>query len=122
MLVLVGIAAAAFAGVAVHEWDYKSAHPYAYGPAAVITVAGGAGALLGLAVGWILIALHRDREHEQEMRRDEHTRAYEAIRSRVESGDLTEEDYSEWFWLAGGGDVLVRTRVFLLEKGLAGSQ
>ena len=122
MLVLLGIAVAAFAGVAVHEWDYKNAHPYAYGPAEVIAVAGGAGALLGLTVGWILIALHRDGEHELERRRSEHKRAYDAIRSLVDSGELTEEDYGEWFWLSGEGDVTVRTRVFLLERGMAGPQ
>jgi len=53
------IAAAAFAGVAIHELDYASGHPYAYGPAKVIAWAGGAGALLSVAVGLLGFALTR---------------------------------------------------------------
>lgn len=40
----------AFAGVAVTEWSYAIAHPYAYGPAKVIATGAAAGAVLALAV------------------------------------------------------------------------
>jgi hypothetical protein len=45
------VAALVFLGVAIHELNYASGHPYAYGPAKVIAWAAGAGALLSLAVG-----------------------------------------------------------------------
>jgi hypothetical protein len=48
-----------FAGVAIHELNYASVHPYAYGPAKVIAWAGGAGALLSIAVGALGFTLTR---------------------------------------------------------------
>ena len=116
VLALVGAASVTFAGVAVHEWDYKNSHRYAYGPALVIALAGCAGVALAVAVAWILIELNRERELEREQAGRERQEAYEGIRSRVGSGDFTEADYSEWFWSAGRGDVQARTRLFHLEK------
>jgi hypothetical protein len=51
------VAAVVFVGVAVHELNYASGHPYAYGPAKVIAWGAGAGALLSVAVavlGYVL--------------------------------------------------------------------
>jgi hypothetical protein len=42
------VAFAGFVIEAIHELNYASAHPYAYGPAKVIALASGAGALLSL--------------------------------------------------------------------------
>jgi hypothetical protein len=47
---LAAVACMAFAGVAVTEWSYASAHPDAYGPANVIATGAAAGAVLALAV------------------------------------------------------------------------
>lgn len=62
VMAIAAIAALVFAGVAIHELDYASGHPYAYGPAKVIAWAGGAGALLSVAVGLLGFALARS-EH-----------------------------------------------------------
>lgn len=59
VMAIAAIATIAFAGVAIHELDYASGHPYAYGPAKVIAWAGGAGALLSVAVGVLGFALQR---------------------------------------------------------------
>ncbi len=59
VLALALVAGVAFAGVAVHELSYASDHPHAYGPAKVIAWAGGAGAVLSLAVGLIGFAFTR---------------------------------------------------------------
>jgi hypothetical protein len=48
-----------FIGVAVHELDYASAHPYPYGPAKVIAWGAGAGALLSASVALIAFAARR---------------------------------------------------------------
>jgi len=64
IVALAGIAAALFVAVAAHELDYASSHPYAYGPAKVIAVACGAGALLSIAV--IVLALAVARSPEQD--------------------------------------------------------
>lgn len=54
------VAFLAFVGVALHELDYASEHPFRYGPAKVIATAAGAGALLSLAVCLLaLTALRR---------------------------------------------------------------
>jgi hypothetical protein len=53
------VAALVFAGVAVNELSYASAHPYAYGPAKVIATAAGAGALLSLAVALLAYSVLR---------------------------------------------------------------
>jgi hypothetical protein len=53
------IAFVVFAGVAVHELQYASGHPFAYGPAKVIAVAAAAGALLSAAVAVLGRALLR---------------------------------------------------------------
>ena len=58
-MVIAAVAAIAFAVVAIHELDYASAHRYAYGPAKVIAWAGGAGALLAIAVAILGFALQR---------------------------------------------------------------
>jgi hypothetical protein len=52
------LSAVVFAGVGIHELNYASDHPYAYGPAKVIAWGAGAGALLALAVAglaWTLV-------------------------------------------------------------------
>lgn len=52
------VAAVVFGGVAVHELNYASDHPHAYGPAKVIAWAACAGALVSVAVavvGWTMI-------------------------------------------------------------------
>jgi hypothetical protein len=62
VIAIAAVAALVFAGVAVHELDYASSHPYAYGPAKVIAWGGGAGALLSVAVGILgLIIVRSDR-------------------------------------------------------------
>jgi hypothetical protein len=53
------IAAIVFVGVGVHEVQYASAHPYAYGPAKVIAWGAGAGALLSVAVALLAVGLIR---------------------------------------------------------------
>ena len=53
------IAAIVFVGVAIHELNYASDHPYAYGPAKVIAWGGGAGALARVAIVLIGYSLTR---------------------------------------------------------------
>jgi hypothetical protein len=53
------VAAVVFVGVAVHELNYASDHPYAYGPAKVIAWGAVAGGLLGVAMGLVGYALTR---------------------------------------------------------------
>lgn len=53
------IAGLILAGVGVHELGYASGHPHAYGPAKVIALAAGAGALLALAVAGLAVSLIR---------------------------------------------------------------
>jgi hypothetical protein len=60
VLALAAVAAVVFVGVAVHELDYASDHPHAYGPAKVIAWAGASGAALAGAVALIGWALIRD--------------------------------------------------------------
>ncbi|HEY4280391.1 MAG TPA: hypothetical protein VGM91_19370 [Conexibacter sp.] len=57
---LATVAALVFGGVAIHELNYASSHPYSYGPAKVIAWASGAGAALSVAVGLIGWALVQD--------------------------------------------------------------
>ncbi len=57
---LIVLALTIFAGEAVHELHYANAHPGAYGPADVIALACGAGAVLALAAGIALRLLTRD--------------------------------------------------------------
>jgi hypothetical protein len=65
------VAAAIFVGVAIHELNYASDHPYAYGPAKVIAWAGGGGALLSLTVGAIAVLLACDRrDRDQDLTRE----------------------------------------------------
>ena len=59
VIALAVVAAVVFVGVAVHELNYASGHPYAYGPAKVIAWGAGAGALLSLAVAVLGYALTR---------------------------------------------------------------
>lgn len=47
-------------GVAVHELNYASDHPFRYGLAKVIATGAGAGALLSLAVAVLAVAYARD--------------------------------------------------------------
>lgn len=70
VLLLAGISAIVFAGVAVHELNYASTHPYRYGPAKVIAWAAGAGAALALAVG--LLGWASLRQDPTPHRRNEH--------------------------------------------------
>lgn len=50
VMALAVVAAVGFLGVAIHEFNYASDHPYAYGPAKVIAWGGCAGAVLCVAV------------------------------------------------------------------------
>ncbi len=59
VVALAVVAAVVFIGVAVHELNYASGHPYAYGPAKVIAWGAGAGALLSVAVAIVGYALTR---------------------------------------------------------------
>ena len=61
IILLAVVAAIIFAGVAVHELNYASDHPYAYGPAKVIAWAGGGGVVLAVAVALVGFALSRRR-------------------------------------------------------------
>jgi hypothetical protein len=63
VLALGCVAFAGFVVEAIHELNYASAHPYAYGPAKVIAVVAGAGAVLSLAfvlTVWVLLPTGRD--------------------------------------------------------------
>lgn len=53
------IAGVIFAGVGIHELNYASDHPHAYGPAKVIALAAAAGGLLAVAVAGLAFALLR---------------------------------------------------------------
>jgi hypothetical protein len=57
VLALSLVALIAFAAVALQELQYASDHPYAYGPAKVIALAAGAGAVLSAAVAVLARAL-----------------------------------------------------------------
>jgi hypothetical protein len=59
VIALAVVAAVVLVGVAVHELNYASGHPYAYGPAKVIAVGGGAGAVLSVAVALLAFAFTR---------------------------------------------------------------
>lgn len=50
VVALAVVAAIGFVVVAVHEFNYASGHPYAYGPAKVIAWGALAGAVLAIAV------------------------------------------------------------------------
>jgi zinc transporter ZupT len=52
-------AAAVFAGVAIHELQYASDHPYHYGPAKVIAWCSAGGVVLSVAVGLVGYCLMR---------------------------------------------------------------
>jgi hypothetical protein len=49
----------ALGGVAIHELQYASHHPYAYGPAKVIALGAGAGATLAAALMLLAVDLLR---------------------------------------------------------------
>ena len=59
VIALALVAGAVFVGVAVHELDYASAHPYAYGPAKVIAWGACAGTVLCIAVALLGYAITR---------------------------------------------------------------
>jgi len=59
VVALAAVAGIALAGVTLHELSYASSHPFAYGPAKVIALAAGAGALLALAVAMLAVGLLR---------------------------------------------------------------
>jgi hypothetical protein len=59
VVALAAVAGFALAGVALHELSYASGHPFAYGPAKVIALGAGAGALLALAILTLAIGLLR---------------------------------------------------------------
>jgi hypothetical protein len=59
-------AAIAFALVAWHEWQYRDAHPHAYGPAVQIVIGAVAGVVIGLAASAIGFQDHiRDERSSQ---------------------------------------------------------
>jgi hypothetical protein len=60
VIALAVVSALILVGVAVHEINYASSHPYRYGPAKVIAWAAGASAILGAAVGLLAFALLRE--------------------------------------------------------------
>jgi hypothetical protein len=62
VMALAVIAGVGFVGVAVHEFNYASDHPFAYGPAKVIAWGGCAGAVLCAAVVLVGYALTRHAE------------------------------------------------------------
>jgi hypothetical protein len=66
VVALAVVAAVGSIAVAVHEFDYASGHPYAYGPAKVIAWGALAGAVLGVAVALVGFALARDSEQDRE--------------------------------------------------------
>lgn len=68
-----GLACVLLVGVAVHEWEYKSAHPYAYGPAVVLVVGAAAGALLAATVFWVARVIRQLEEDRQRVRMLEET-------------------------------------------------
>jgi hypothetical protein len=53
------VAGIVFVGVAVHEINYASNHPYQYGPAHVIAWGAGAGALLSACVSLLAFTVMR---------------------------------------------------------------
>jgi hypothetical protein len=55
--VLLVLALTILAGEAIHELHYADVHPYSYGPAKVIALACGAGAVLALAAGIVGVTL-----------------------------------------------------------------
>jgi hypothetical protein len=59
VIALALVAGVVFVGVAVHELNYASGHPYAYGPAKVIAWGAAAGAVLCIAVALLGYALTR---------------------------------------------------------------
>lgn len=62
------VAGVVAAGVAIHEWRYHDAHPYASGPAGVLAVGFAAVAALAAAVVWALLELdRRERERRAEL-------------------------------------------------------
>jgi hypothetical protein len=60
VVILAIVAAIIFAGVGVHELNYASNHPYAYGPAKVIAWGAGAGLILSVAVALLAYTMTRD--------------------------------------------------------------
>ena len=60
VLALALVAALIFAVVAVHEFNYHSAHPYGSGPSLEIAWGGVAGVLLSIAVGAIGLLVARE--------------------------------------------------------------
>ncbi|HMM49794.1 MAG TPA: hypothetical protein PKE32_09335 [Miltoncostaeaceae bacterium] len=64
VIALAAVACLLFFSVMVQELNYAADHPFRYGPAKIIATAGGAGALLALAVAvlaWVLLRAERDR-------------------------------------------------------------
>lgn len=110
-----GLACVLFVGVAIHEWRYKSAHPYAYGPAVVLVVAAAAGAVLAAVIFWVVRELEKDRERQREKARAASTRNS----AQLNAGEITHEEYSGRFWEIGSdGDIETRLRVRMLEKAV----
>jgi hypothetical protein len=60
-LAALAIATVLFVWVAWHEFGYAHRHPYAYGPANVIGVAGIAGAVVAACLWWIVWELRAAR-------------------------------------------------------------
>ena len=62
VIALTAAAALVFLGVGLHELNYASDHPHAYGPAKVIAWGAFAGAMLSVAVGLLAYSVtHADR-------------------------------------------------------------
>lgn len=62
VIVLLALALTVFAGETIHELHYADVHPDAYGPAKVIALACGAGAVLALAAGIALFTTMSTRD------------------------------------------------------------
>lgn len=60
VVVGLGVALLMFAWVAWHEFSYAHSHPYAYGPANVIGVAGVAGAIVVICL--LLVVANESKE------------------------------------------------------------
>lgn len=56
IIALAALAGVTFVGVGIHELDYASSHPHAYGPAKVIAWSAFAGAALAFAVALLAFA------------------------------------------------------------------
>ena len=65
VIALAALGGVTFVGVGIHELDYASSHPHAYGPAKVIAWGAFAGAALAFAVTLLAFAFLPGRNQEE---------------------------------------------------------